>query len=41
MEFEINYLNYTPLIWASEKGYFEIVKELLSQPGIEINCKNI
>lgn len=31
----------TPLIYASEKGHLEIVKELLAQPGIDINCKSI
>ena len=33
--------NYTPLIVASSIGYTEIVKLLLSQSGIEINCKDI
>ena len=32
---------YTPLIYASENGHAEIVRLLLSQPGIEINCTNI
>ena len=31
----------TPLILASEKGHTEIAQLLLSQPGIDINCKNI
>ena len=30
-----------PLISASFEGHFEIVKLLLSQPGIEINCQTI
>ena len=34
-------MNWTPLISASEFGRTEIVQLLLSQPGIEINCKNI
>lgn len=33
--------NDTPLICASFNGDTEIVQLLLSQPGIEINCKNI
>ena len=33
--------NYTPLIWAALKGHSEIVETLLSQEGIEINCKDI
>ena len=32
---------WTPLIFASFKGHIEIVQHLLSQPGIEINCKTI
>lgn len=31
----------TPLLFAAYKGHTEIVRVLLSQPGIEINCKNI
>ena len=31
----------TPLISASEKGHIEIVQLLLSQPGFEINGRNI
>lgn len=34
-------VNYTPLIHASENGQTEIVEFLLSQPGVQINCKNI
>ena len=33
--------NWTALIQASLKGHIEIVRLLLSQPGIEINCQNI
>ena len=31
----------TPLHFACKNGYFEIVHLLLSQPGIDINCKTI
>ena len=31
----------TPLIIAASKGNIEIVQLLLSQPNIEINCKDI
>ena len=31
----------TPLIYASQNGHTEIVRLLLSQSGIEINCKGI
>ena len=31
----------TPLICASQTGHIEIVQLLLSQPGIDINSKNI
>lgn len=41
MEFNINYFNFTPLIYAARDGQKEIVELLLAQPGIEINCKNI
>ena len=34
-------INWTPLIYASYQGHLEIVDLLLSQPGIEINCKSI
>ena len=37
----ISIFNNTPLICASSNGHTEIVQLLLSQPGIEINCKNI
>ena len=33
--------NYTPLIYAARNGHSEIVETLLSQEGIEINCKDI
>ena len=33
--------NDTPLIYAALNGHSEIVETLLSQEGIEINCKNI
>ena len=33
--------NETPLLFASKNGHTEIVQLLLSQPGIEINCKDI
>ena len=33
--------NCTPLHCASENGHTEIVQLLLSQPGIEINCKSL
>ena len=33
--------HHTPLIWAPYHGHSEIVQLLLSQPGIEINSKNI
>ena len=33
--------NTTPLILAARKGHSEIVETLLSQEGIEINCKGI
>ena len=33
--------NYTSLICASKEGHTQIVQLLLSQPGIEINCKDI
>ena len=33
--------DYTPLIFASREGHIEIVRLLLSQPGIEINRKSI
>ena len=33
--------NKTPLIRASRNGHTEIVRLLLSQPGIEINNKDI
>ena len=32
---------YTALIVASDKGYLEIVRELLSQENININTKSI
>ena len=32
--------NWTPLIHSAYEGHKDIVKLLLSQPGIEINCKN-
>ena len=45
---KINYLwnsnrifNYTPLIHAVDKNYTEIIDQLLSQEGIDINCKDI
>ena len=31
----------TPLIMASYEDHIEIVKLLLAQPSIEINCKDI
>ena len=37
----ISIFNNTPLIYASQNGYAEIVQLLLSQPGIEVNCKGI
>ena len=42
MEFLIKkHLNNTSLMNAAEKGYLEIVQELLSHKEIDINCKNI
>ena len=35
----ISHIYITPLIFASEKGYTEIVRLLLSQPGIDVNCQ--
>lgn len=34
-------VNSTPLIWASENGHTDIVQLLVSQPGIEINSKDM
>ena len=31
----------TPLSVAAKKGHFEIIELLLSQEGIDINCKGI
>ena len=33
--------NWTPLISAAFKGYTDIVRLLLSQSNIEVNCKAI
>ena len=38
---KIQYIFGTPLIYASGNGDKEIVQSLLSQPGIEINRKDI
>lgn len=38
---EFQLINDTPLLNASKSGYTDIVRLLLSQPGIEINCKNL
>ena len=38
---ELTRIIWTPLILAYQNGHTEIVKLLLSQPGIEINCKAI
>ena len=38
---EFKDINYSPLISASQNGHTEVVRLLLSQPGIEINHKNI
>lgn len=39
---EFSYIIYiTPLFWAVHHRRPEIVSLLLSQPGIDINCKNI
>ena len=37
MEFNCT-INWTPLIYASYEGHTEIVRLLISQPGIDINC---
>ena len=39
-EHDFFYDGSTPLIIASDRGHVEIVKLLLSQPGIEINSKD-
>ena len=41
MEFKLEYLNATILTFAAFKGYTEIVKELISREGIDLNIKDI
>lgn len=41
MEFILNILNLTPLVFAVYKNYVEIVQLLLSKPGIKFNDKCI
>lgn len=41
MKFFFTFFYYTPLHYAVEKGYLPIVRLLLKNPNIEVNCKTI
>ena len=41
IKFNLFLFNYTPLICASANDHVEIVRLLLAQPGIDINCRDI
>lgn len=41
MELKIFLYNWTPLICAAQKKRRDVIKLLLLQPGIELNCKHI